>query len=325
MSMLFIINMILFFSSSIAMNPLTCQLDRVFFDENAIFDKHWHETIPLKGGLSGSDIYKAFDSNGDVYVFRNIRHRSQKEIMREIYAHTIASECGYGPHLYAYNVMTGEIVISLLEHCNTILDQNAQMRNLVDALKTMHNGPALCDQTSIIDQTIALYNSIEAYPEMIDKNKIAILIQHISSLKGLPKTATHRDLHPNNIFFTDTGVKFIDFESAGQDDPFFDIASIIIFYQYSDALEKEFLTLYFGYELSKAEQEHLALMKKTVLLFYGLILLSKLPSVQKPINETILSLQELLDKIASGSLSLEKEENVMHLSLAFLLEAINQR
>ena len=300
-----------------------CSLSQEVVDENEIIEKLWNQKITLKGGLSGAVVYKVTDGSGATYVFRNISHRSKEDKIREIHAHKIASKYGYGPQLYAYNIDKGKIVISFLENSNKIIDQQAQIFELANALRIMHNGPAFCDHLSIIDQTKALYDKINYYPEVIDKNKISNLISKISSFKSYSKTPTHRDLNPNNIFFTKTGVKLIDFENAGQDDPFFDIASIIIFYQYDHNAEETFIKLYFGHGLSEEEYEHLALMKKTVSLFYGLTLLSKLPYSQHSFDKPIPSLKEIFNKIASGQFSLEREENIMLLSLAFLLNAID--
>jgi thiamine kinase-like enzyme len=304
-------------------NTKFCQLDQEVIDKNAILEKSWIKKVALKGGLSGADVYKVTDGNGMTYVFRNINHKSKEDKIREIYANKIASKYGYGAQLYAYDTEKGKIVISLLENSPKTLDRNALIAELAHALKKMHAGPAFCDHLSIIDLTKALYNKISHYPQVIDKNKISKLISQISYSKPYPKTATHRDLNPNNIFFTKTGVKFIDFENAGQDDPFFDIASIIIFYQYDDNAEDTFLKLYFGHKLSEEEYEHLTLMKKTVSLFHGLTLLSRSPDFQYSADKNIPSLQEVFNKIASGQLSLEREENIRLLGLAFLLDAIN--
>lgn len=318
-------------NTKIEKNTNFCQLDQKIMDENKILEKFWDQKIPLKGGLSGASIYKVTNDSNQKYVFRNINHRSKEDKIREIYAQKIASKYGYGPQLHAYNVNKGEMLISFLEKYNKISSKK-QMFELAKALRKIHDGPAFCDHLSIIDQIKALYDKISYYPKKINKNKISNLISKISSFKSYPKTATHRDLNPNNIFFTKTGVKFIDFENAGQDDPFFDVASVIIFYQYDHDAEAEFLKLYFKSEksassfdsgISEEEYEHLTLMKKTVSLFYGLTLLSKLTDLQHLDHKHEPSLKEILNKISSDQLYLERKENVMVLALAFLLNAIN--
>jgi len=326
MKKLFFISFVLLSSCvdiQVKRQPHSCQLDQGSVDDNRILEKNWHQKTTLKGGLSGADVYKVVDSSGAVYVFRNISYRAHEDKLREIYAHKIASEYGYGPLLYAYNINKGKIVVSLLESSSKTLDKQSQISVLVAALKRMHRGPAFCDHISIIDQIRALYDKINDYPQSIEGNKIGKLITQILSLKNYPKKPTHRDLNPNNIFFTNRGVKFIDFENAAQDDPFFDIASIIIFYQYDGNDEKTFLKLYFGHELSQEEHEHLRMMKKAVSLFYGLTLLSKTSSSQKNIGAQVPKLKEILNNIASGELSLEKEENLALLAIAFLRNAIN--
>ena len=309
-------------NTDVEMVSNACSLSEYVADKNKIFDRKWSKKITLKGGLSDSGVYKMSDSR-DSYVLKDISHRSRNDRIREIHAHKIASEHAYGPKLYAYDVSKGKIVMSFLTNSNQTLDQHTQIVKIVKALKKMHRGQAFCDHTSIIAQIKELYDKIIFYPEVIEKNKISNLLDQISVLESYPKNATHRDLNPNNIFFTDNDVKFIDFENAGQDDLFFDIASVITFYQYSKDAEKKFLKLYFGRELLKDEQAHLKLMKKTVSLFYGLTLMSKLPHFRKIVDAPVPNLQEILKKVSDGSLSLEKEENMMLLSLSFLLNAID--
>jgi len=304
-------------------NTKFCQLDQEVVDKNAILERSWVKKVALKGGLSGADIYKVTDENGMTYVLRNINHKSKESRIREIYAQKIASKYGYGPQLHAYNTEKGEIVISLLENSPKTLDRNAKIAELVHALKKMHAGPAFCDHLSTIDKIKELYDKINYYPEIIDRKKIVHLINKISSARTYPKTATHRDLNPSNIFLTKTGVKFIDFENAGQDDPFIDIAYIILYHQFDDNAEDTFLKLYFGHKLSEDEYEHLILMKKTVSLFCGLDLLSKVPDFRYSADKHILSLKEVFSKIDSSQPPLEREEKIMLLALAFLLNAIN--
>ena len=56
---------------------------------------------------------------------------------------------------------------------------------------------------------------------------------------------THHDLNPKNIIFNETGFKIIDWEYAGMNDSFFDLASICIEFKLNKNEEKIVLNSYF--------------------------------------------------------------------------------
>ncbi|MBX9830699.1 phosphotransferase [Candidatus Babeliales bacterium] len=299
-------------------------LDKKFSDDRSLFGRAYQQTTVLKGGASGAQLYKV--SNGTKnYVLRDISHRSEEDRIREISAQKIASENGYGPELYAYDVVQGKLIMSFLEACAKPNDRHQEMIKLVEALKKMHRGPAFCSHVSLVEQIKTFDSKVSILPKGIDRKKIAHLLDEISSLDAYPKCSTHRDLNPNNIFFTDQEVKFIDFENAGLDDPFVDVATVIIFYQYDGAMENEFLSLYLGKEASQQDKDHLKLMKKAVSLFYGLILFL-LSRTKDPLKETHMpgsTLAMVLKQYYEGRISLENQRDMLELALAFLHEAID--
>ena len=64
----------------------------------------------------------------------------------------------------------------------------------------------------------------------------------------------HNDLNPQNIFFGD-GVKLIDFEYAGVNDRYFDLASVCVEFGLDEEMQKVFLDAYFegDYVVDKLE------------------------------------------------------------------------
>ncbi|MBY0353292.1 phosphotransferase [Candidatus Babeliales bacterium] len=303
---------------------VSCGLDKKFSDDRALFGRVYLQKTVLKGGASGAQLYKLSDGAKN-YVLRDISHRSEEDRIREISAQKNASENGYGPELYAYDVSQGKLIMSFLQACAQPNDRHQEMIKLVEALKKMHQGSAFFKCTSLVQQIKTFNSQVSILPKGIDRKKIAHLLDEISSLDVYPKCLTHRDLNPNNIFFTDQGVKFIDFENAALDDPFVDVATVIIFYQYAGAMENEFLKLYLGKEASQQDKDHLELMKKAVSLFYGLILLllSKVGDSLQEMNIPESSLATALKKMFEGRLSLENQRDLLELALAFLHEALN--
>ena len=64
----------------------------------------------------------------------------------------------------------------------------------------------------------------------------------------------HNDLNPQNIFFSDK-VKFIDWEYAGVNDRYFDLACVCVEFELNDEMQRVFLDAYFSdkYALEKLE------------------------------------------------------------------------
>ncbi len=295
-----------------------CSLKKVYSSgEFSFLDKNWSKVIPLKGGLSESTLYKVSDGKNS-YVIRSIAHRSQEDKIREIHAQKIASEQSYGPNLYGYDVDKGKIVMSFLQGPKKKLDQTTKASKLAYLLKSIHNGPEFCDHTPIIEKIKSVFVKVKTYFNDSETQKFISMITELEKVKPFKKTATHRDLNPNNIIFSDGNFKVIDFEDSGQDDPFFDIATIIIFNFGNTPYEQEFLKYYFDRNPSQEEIEHLNIMKKAVFLFYGFDLMLRVPT--QTINKNVRSVNfyKALEEFEKGQLSLENKDHLLILAKSML-------
>lgn len=88
--------------------------------------------------------------------------------------------------------------------------------------------------------------------ELKDEKSLALIIEAKKALQKLKKfkkdlVLTHHDLNPKNIIFNDNNknIKIIDWEYAGKNDSFFDLASICIEFNFTKKDERVFLKSYF--------------------------------------------------------------------------------
>ena len=86
--------------------------------------------------------------------------------------------------------------------------------------------------------------------------QIAKLLQKLHSIKvptAKRLVLCHQDLNPQNLIFTKKGIKLIDWEYAGLNECYFDIASLIVEFNFTPKEEKLFLAHYFkrGYSKKK--------------------------------------------------------------------------
>ena len=285
---------------------------------------------PLKGGLSESTLYKV-DSDNKSYVIRLIGHRSMEDKQREINAQAIASQEGWGPILYAADINEGWIIMDYIKP--TILHQ-ADRRNealyiaLGKRLQQIHTGPKFLSGKPILNEIEELLNRLNQQNKIPKSINYAVLKEILESIKKNHSTILapiHRDLNPNNIIFSDNQPFIIDFENAAQDDPFYDLGTIGIFYIMHPYHETIFLNAYFDRDPTQQEYKHYQTMKQAALLFYGLNFLDFVPQeIVHNISVPTESIERMLQDVANGTIDIANNIDQLKLAVSILQEAINQ-
>lgn len=217
----------------------------------------------------------------------------------------------------------GLIIMSVLAKADNF-NPSVNAVKLSSLLKKIHNGPAFCDNGSIITLIKHRFKKTKNFPKGIDLNILKLRIGELENAKPLFTTATHRDLNPNNIMMEHGELKTIDFENSGQDDPFFDVATVCIFNFSNPKYENEFLRHYFGRPVTGLERSHLNKMKRVAYLFYGLEILSKISP--QSINQKVISMDfnEAFKALKKGNLSLDREGDILILAKSMLTKALER-
>lgn len=298
----------------------TCSLPHQKSPE--LLRQQWTEEVSLKGGLSGASLYKVSDGVNS-YVVRYIDDRTPEDRMREVKAQQVASDAGYGPKLIAYDLDEGIILMEYLTPGIMAIPVDQLPQKLADVLHQIHDGPAYCEGLSILDQINNRFQEIKLYPSDIDHDKLAAVIAGLEKGKSEKKTAAHRDLNPNNFIWQNDDLKVIDYENAAEDDPFFDVAAVSLFYFHDESSREAFWEAYFKGKPTVEERDHLAQMHKVVCLFYGLELLYHIPEDVVRANGPLKSVMEVFMSFQDGTLSLYTTEGQFLFSKALLKEAIS--
>jgi len=252
------------------------------------------EISKLPGGLSGAELFLAHFKDKN-YVIRFLTQSSLEERQREILACTIGSENEYGAKVYLSDVEQGFIV---MEHLTNDLQEDEECVALAKLAKRIHSGPHFSYSRSIFDQVDSeideYLNTQKARIEFIGSDWLEKIDRALSEIRQAVKCYSHtapchRDLHPQNLFFSKGQFLAIDYEMAAQDDPFVDLAMIVLSYHLNLSKEKLFLASYFGREPSVQEESKFFLMKQVVRIFWGFRLIKLVPD----------DAEELLQPLAS--------------------------
>lgn len=86
------------------------------------------------------------------------------------------------------------------------------------------------------------------------------------TIKRFPKEIVlcHNDLNPKNCIFSAEGLKFIDWEFAGMNDRYFDLAAVCVEFELDDEMQELFLEAYFENEYNVKKLEAYKIIYKTL-------------------------------------------------------------
>lgn len=284
-------------------------------------EKDW-EIIPLEGGLSGASLFLA-DNGVKKYVARFFDHLSNEHTERLIFNQKVASIGGYGPHVYFDDP---EQRIILMDYLSAQpINQATIHKDLALLLQKIHKGPKLHHAGHIWERTTEVLQTLKDIPQsLIDIGNIQVdLNQLIEKAKaGLESAPCHRDLNPMNLIYTDQKFFAVDYDSAGQDDPYIDLAEVAIFYCRCEEQETTLLTLYLGHRPSQLEMDKFRLMKKIAFFFYAVEFFRQVPSETWQITPDVDPFEVYMKKLAEGAVSLENPKEKLNMGLILLQEGM---
>jgi aminoglycoside phosphotransferase (APT) family kinase protein len=279
----------------------------------------------LHGGLSGTKVYlvKAFrvSDGAQQYVVRFLTRPYTRE-PSEIACLRIASNAGYGPHLYAVAPDWKWTVMEYVQPQPVTKEDRASGRyyqQLGAVISKMHHGPSFPDRRTVLEDTaldirrIKKRSALNLFSARLEQ--ILPAIQEAVSPVA-QKAPCHDDLNPGNMIWTGSTFKIIDFAAACQDDPYFDLATIIQFNCFSAETENRVLTAYFLGSMTREEQAHLYLMKQAVRVAWTVRFLISVPDAALEGVVTSDTIEAILNKIEDGELTIEDPKVRTELALS---------
>ena len=248
----------------------------------------WEVKCHLSQGASAT-IYQ-INCNGKNFIARiSDPQRPNANISMEFHCMIQAENCGVAPHLYFHDA---EKNMSIMKYINTkplpFFNSGAEknIKMLAETIAKLHGG-------KVFPQSYSIFAMLEHISQAVKKNfpndsYVQSALNKIPILKSLLDVATdikpsHRDLHGFNILYDGKRYFFIDWESAGNESFYFDlaVASNMLLFKISDG-DSLLLSAYLKAEPNQEQLAKFKLMKVFVYLFYGFLLLYLSISTQEP-------------------------------------------
>ncbi|MFA5075477.1 MAG: phosphotransferase [Candidatus Babeliales bacterium] len=254
----------------------------------------------FEGGASSTTLNFLVSDDQNKYVLRSFKP-NHSDPATEIANFVIASNEGYGPHIYfAGPSQEDSQKIIIMEYLEWKSATHEQLKSdeflkhvyvmLANLLKKIHTGPDFQKSESnyfeyLEKNYLQHNNSIAAFknlnPNIYEKiEKIINDLRQVLLVPNLLFRPCHNDINPGNLIYLGNEFKVIDFGSAAQYDPYFDIAKAAVtvmirlekYYKpdLEAELEKVLLETYLDRQPTEIEKARFYLNKQLIFIEFGI-------------------------------------------------------
>lgn len=242
-------------------------------------DATLEKVAPLSGGMSGAHVYVIHLVEGDQRhecVLRIVTERTAlNDPARALVCARLASDAGVAPALLYADIDAG---VSLSARVAVpAVPQSRDAAQLGALLRTLHAAPAFPKYLTTFDAIDGGLAQLEHYGVRLPRLLQSVVHEYASLKAALSPhvvfVSCHNDLNPGNVLSDGTRSWLVDWDSAGLNDPMFDVGSIVHWFRLDRAREQALVQAYFDRDPSTAERAKLSLMKQVVWCYYMLVFL----------------------------------------------------
>jgi hypothetical protein len=222
----------------------------------------------LGGGLSGAATYGVTIA-GTRYVVR----RGSGVDAKAIRCLKMASERGVAPKLRHADIATGATILERIDGA-PVRPGSARPGSIAataTALRRLHDGPSF---PRSVDLDEVLGNVVGAIRSKGHAGLPPDLLAALAETTGLTRAVAvrapcHNDLNPGNMVERDGRVYFLDWDTAANNDPYFDLGEVCVFGLQARGDRGIFLAEYLGRAPTEREAAHATIAWIMALGFYS--------------------------------------------------------
>jgi Ser/Thr protein kinase RdoA (MazF antagonist) len=235
---------------------------------------------PLTGGRSTALVYRV-DAGSRSAVLRIITQRNPlTDPVRQFAAMEAAAAAGVAPGVLYSDAEAGIAITAFINARpwdDLLRTDPAWIARLGACVRRLHDGPAMpvfLDAFQCIEQAVLGIGQAGAtlpplFRMWLDQFQTVRQALAPHCVLG----PSHNDLNPGNLLLDDERFWIVDWESAWQNDPMFDVATMLHWFGFAGASEAALLRGYFGAEPSALQLAKLELMRQVVSTYYAVVFL----------------------------------------------------
>ncbi|WP_434380947.1 phosphotransferase [Melittangium boletus] len=289
---------------------------------------------PLHGGYSGAPVLKLTVA-GQPHVLRVIHAPSPlNSPPRHFACMRTAAEQGLAPAVLFADDRTG---ICITRYIDTrphtpLLATDEGLARFGQLLRRLHTGPAFpvfLDALQMIQGGLGtLVGAKYPIPALVQAFLDRFETVQAALRPHLTLAPCHNDLNPNNLLFDGERLWLVDWETACMGDPFLDLTTAMLWFDFSPAREETLLRAYWGAEPTPWQRARLEVTRQVSRCFYALVFLllslqsGQRPPASLPPGDALPSWSEARRALGTGTVAAQGPDYRFHLSLILSRDAL---
>jgi thiamine kinase-like enzyme len=291
------------------------------------------DVVSLKGGLSGSLVYKiSMDSQS--YILKIDMDESPVS-GNSFNSLEIVSQAGIAPKLYYLDKDEGISITSFITNVPLRAVYNTSDILLPELAKTIgqiHQLPPFEKENNLLITIETLVSEFRksgmlAGPVLDECFAHFAIIRKHYPWNDNDNVSSHNDLNPGNITCDGEKIWVIDWDMASQNDRYVDLATTANFFVHTEEDEKIFLENYFQSTPNEYQIARFFIMRQTCRIVYA-ILMFRLAAKLKPEGEShsndmqVPALKEIGERMRAGTMQLSSYEGQMIFGKAMINDSL---
>jgi aminoglycoside phosphotransferase len=207
----------------------------------------------MAGGLSGAGVYRV-DAAGHTYVLKVASEAQPIEAWRQsLEIQRRAGDAGVAPrvihHDEARRAVVSDHVVNLrfAPRLSNPQTRDGAIRQLGQAIRRVHSLPLPADAISRdprdLIAPLPAHLATFTVPSFV-RTTIDQVLAETPPPRQRPLVTSHNDLNPSNLVFDGERLLLLDWDMAGPNDPFYDLAAVAMFLRMDDPTASALIAAY---------------------------------------------------------------------------------
>ncbi|MGE0871099.1 MAG: phosphotransferase [Kofleriaceae bacterium] len=290
---------------------------------------------PIAAGMSGAGVYR-IDAGDQAWVLKISRADEPLDTWQNrLQIRQRAAEAGVTPRVVHADEARRAIVTAFVadrsfpEFYGDPRTREAAVAQLGRMIRSVH-GIAAPERTEASDPRSVLATT---WSQLTDGFEIPAFVREVFERVNAepppppqrPSVLSHNDVNPSNVVYDGERMQLIDWDVAGRNDPFYDLAAIAVFLRMDDETSRRLLSAYEGETVSRIPPRF-SYNRRLIATLCGTMFLHLARAAGHAGSttealESATALGEIHQRMRTGTITLASAEGRWELGLALIKEA----
>ena len=290
----------------------------------------------VAAGLSGAGVYRV-DANGAAYALKiSDPHESAERWRSKLHIQQMASDAGLAPRIVHADESRRAVVSEfLVDHSFPAqffnpATREAAFRQLGETLRRVHDLPldgtaTWRDPRVMLADTARNLDGDFVVPAFVAE-AIRWGISHEPPPPDRAEVLSHNDVNPSNLLFDGARLMLLDWEVAGRNDPYYDLAAISVFFRMDADTCRKLIEIHDGTPCAELSARFLY-VRRFIATLLGAVFMTLAragghPGAQASDTlESVMPLAEFFQQLRAGTLNIASGDGQVAFALALIKES----